>query len=591
MSTFRRLTSVVPLVFLFSLLVIHVTAQPRNTNIEVEAGDDHTCGIRWNRTLQCWGNNYYGQNNVPSDVGTVKALSAGSGHTCAIKSDDTLRCWGWNIVGQSDVPPDLGTVKAVSAGDYHTCAIKTDDTLACWGDNYYEQSTIPPDLGTVKVVNGGEGHTCAIKSDDTLRCWGQNSEGQTTIETNLGTVKAMWAGDFHTCAIKSDDTLRCWGLNITGQSDVPPDLGMVKAVSGGTFHTCAIKTDDTLRCWGGNTQGQIDLPPDLGTVRTVRAGGSHTCAVKTDDTLRCWGANGSDQSTPPLPLISMSLSSLVLVEGNSVTVKINASDYPWTNVIVSLNYTGTATRTSDYNAVASIFMTTSDNFADLVITTTDDTELEPDETIILDITTVTDGTENGTQQVILVIQDNDSITPTVEATSTSQPTPTLDAPSGNLLVNAGFEAGVAPWVVKTGVGDKVKCNKDGKPPVAKSGTCAFQFKSGAGEKTKIEQTLPIQSWAVGDALILSVFVKATNAAATGRVKVSIKYSDGTAAGKINADIVQTSDYTELIGSYALLSANVSKVKLSIQNRSAAGKVLVDDVLLLKGGVVRLLALP
>jgi alpha-tubulin suppressor-like RCC1 family protein len=585
MFTFRRLMSVVPLVFLFSLLVIHVTAQPRNTTMQVEAGGVHTCGIRANGTVQCWGSNYYGQSTVPSDVGTVKAVSASSGHTCAIKSDDTLRCWGWNIVGQSDVPPDLGTIKVMNTGYAHTCAIKSDDTLQCWGDNYYEQITVPPDLGTVKAVGAGDFHTCTIKSDDTLRCWGRSTEGQTTIASDLGTVKAVGAGDFHTCAIKSDDTLRCWGYNAA----VPPDLGTVKAVSAGYYHTCAVKSDDTLRCWGGNAQGQATVPPDLGMVKAVSVGSDHTCAIKSDDTLKCWGDDNYGKSTPPLPSISMSLPSLVLVEGSTATVKVNASDYAWTNVIISLTYAGTATRTDDYNAPSAVFMTTSDLFTNLVITTTDDSQIETDETIILDITSVTGGTENDTQQLALVIQDNDSVTPTVEVTSPA-PTATVDAPDGNLLINAGFEAGLAPWVVKSGVGDKVKCNKDGKPPVAKSGTCAFQFKSGAGEKTSLQQTLATQNWAAGETLNLSMFVKATNAAASGKVKVRVKYSDGTATGKIDANIVQSADYIQATGSHTLLSANVSKVKLSIQNRSAVGKVLVDDVALTKA-TNGLMALP
>src|SRR5580765_1144855 len=44
------------------------------------------------------------------------ALSAGGDHTCAIKADGTVRCWGNNDLGQSTPPADLGPVKAVTAG-------------------------------------------------------------------------------------------------------------------------------------------------------------------------------------------------------------------------------------------------------------------------------------------------------------------------------------------------------------------------------------------------------------------------------------------------------------------------------------------
>jgi alpha-tubulin suppressor-like RCC1 family protein len=37
-------------------------------------------------------------------------LAPGSGHTCAIKADQTVQCWGDNSLGQCNVPADLGPV-------------------------------------------------------------------------------------------------------------------------------------------------------------------------------------------------------------------------------------------------------------------------------------------------------------------------------------------------------------------------------------------------------------------------------------------------------------------------------------------------
>ena len=44
---------------------------------------------------------------MPTDLGAVVAVSAGEDHTCAVRSDGQLVCFGANSYGQCDVPTDL----------------------------------------------------------------------------------------------------------------------------------------------------------------------------------------------------------------------------------------------------------------------------------------------------------------------------------------------------------------------------------------------------------------------------------------------------------------------------------------------------
>ena len=97
------------------------------------AGSQHTCGVRSDGHLVCFGRNIFGPCDVPTDLGAVVAVSAGSIHTCAVRSDGQLVCFGWNDCGQCDVPTDLGAVVAISAGRHHTCAVRSDQQLVCFG--------------------------------------------------------------------------------------------------------------------------------------------------------------------------------------------------------------------------------------------------------------------------------------------------------------------------------------------------------------------------------------------------------------------------------------------------------------------------
>ena len=65
--------------------------------------------MRSNGQLVCFGENEYGQCDVPTDLAPVVAVSAGAAHTYAEGSDGQLVCLGWNKHGQCDVPTNSGT--------------------------------------------------------------------------------------------------------------------------------------------------------------------------------------------------------------------------------------------------------------------------------------------------------------------------------------------------------------------------------------------------------------------------------------------------------------------------------------------------
>jgi alpha-tubulin suppressor-like RCC1 family protein len=334
----------------------------------VSASVYHTCAMKTDHTLWCWGYNGSGElgdgttteSDIPvrehSHAGDWAAVSAGGGHTCAVKTDHTLWCWGSNGTAElgngtttnSTVPVRERTHAsdwaAVSAGEAYTCAVKTDHTLWCWGDNgsgelgigVTASSAVPvrehSHASNWTAVSAGEDHTCAVKTGHTLWCWGDNGTGQlgdggpTTRSdvpvqerTHASDWAAVSAGGDYTCAVKTDHSLWCWGDNGHGElgdgtttdSAVPvrehTHASNWTAVSAGGDHTCAVKTDHTLWCWGSNPSGELgngtatdsDIPvrehSHAGDWAAVSAGWDHTCAVKTGHTLWCWGDNGTGQ--------------------------------------------------------------------------------------------------------------------------------------------------------------------------------------------------------------------------------------------------------------------------------------------------------
>ena len=64
--------------------------------------------------------------------GDFTTVSAGESHSCGVRADSTVVCWGTNYDGEADAPP--GTFTAVSAGWFHSCGVRADSTVVCWGD-------------------------------------------------------------------------------------------------------------------------------------------------------------------------------------------------------------------------------------------------------------------------------------------------------------------------------------------------------------------------------------------------------------------------------------------------------------------------
>ncbi|HSR31190.1 MAG TPA: hypothetical protein VLY63_11550, partial [Anaerolineae bacterium] len=110
----------------------------------VSADGYHTCGVRIDGQVECWGRPYEGQSSPPT--GSWAEVSAGFYHTCGVRIDGQVECWGDNYEGQSS--PPAGPFSQISAGGYHTCGLRPDGLVECWGRNYEGQSSAPGDTFT-----------------------------------------------------------------------------------------------------------------------------------------------------------------------------------------------------------------------------------------------------------------------------------------------------------------------------------------------------------------------------------------------------------------------------------------------------------
>ncbi len=194
----------------------------------ISAGDYYTCAVK-NGLVYCWGKNDHGQlgdnTNInrytPVQVKGVEGkdyltnviqVAAGGYHTCALKTDGTVYCWGGNSSGQLGDNTNthrytpvqvkgvggegyLTDITQISAGGYHTCALKTNGAVYCWGNNSFGQLSDNTDINRYTPVQvkgvGGEGY--------------------------LTDITQISAGGYHACVLKTNGAVYCWGANYNGQ--------------------------------------------------------------------------------------------------------------------------------------------------------------------------------------------------------------------------------------------------------------------------------------------------------------------------------------------------------------------------------------
>lgn len=249
-----------------------------------------------------WGNNAYGQTNIPGGLTSVVSIASSFHHTLALQANGSVSSWGDPYATQFNFPANFTNVVAIATGPLHYLALQSDGTVTAWGTNDFGQISIPDGLKNVVSIAAGAKHSLALQSLGRLVAWGANNHGQTSIPPDLTNVIFVAANGNYSVALKANGRVFAWGENSGGQTNVPSNLTNVIAIAAGGAHCLALQRDGRVVAWGKNDFGQLNVPLALSNVVAIAAGDSNSLALQADGHVVGWGNNVSAQTIPPINL-------------------------------------------------------------------------------------------------------------------------------------------------------------------------------------------------------------------------------------------------------------------------------------------------
>jgi alpha-tubulin suppressor-like RCC1 family protein len=212
-----------------------------------------------------WGDNTYGQTNVPAAATNVQAIAAGDGFSLALRSDGTVIAWGQSSA--TNIPTGLSNVVAIAAGFGQSFALRSDGTLVGWGKAGYSgvaETNIPSGLSNVVAVACGADHNLILKADGTVYAWGLDYSGQTNIPANLSNVVAIAAGFSSSFAIKKDGTTWLSG-NYANQATAFSNAVAAAILSAG-FQGAVLTGSGAASAWGFGNPTNITVVSNVTAV-------------------------------------------------------------------------------------------------------------------------------------------------------------------------------------------------------------------------------------------------------------------------------------------------------------------------------------
>ena len=203
--------------------------------------------------------------------GASAPVSAGRWHSCGLRTDDTVECWGADDDGQATAPE--GSFSAVSAGNRHSCGLRTDSAVECWGTWTVMAGQRPPREASARCRQAA-GTVAGCAPTPPSNAGDRSDDGQATAPG--GSFSSVSAGTWHSCGLRTDNTVECWGTGPLWPDDGPRgELQLGKRQGWPQLRTARRRQDRLLGQSRSRQRARPEQSPPRPVHCCVRGRGAH----------------------------------------------------------------------------------------------------------------------------------------------------------------------------------------------------------------------------------------------------------------------------------------------------------------------------
>lgn len=290
----------------------------------------HTCALFANHRSLCFGGNDKGQLGRDSTLNLsglggdvlgsapfidfsdnnlgITHLATGGQHTCVLRFDMSVICFGDNGTGQ------LAAGVGVNLGD-------SPNEMTMLSPIAFDPALVPYTLLGLVSVDLSSGQTITMNPGQTYYYIGVPQSREISI---VSYVKTTMASSVYINVGSDGHLMFLFNIRVEADSYMTRYVLLVRmrpaaVIAAGTAHACLLGQGGKVACWGRNNMGQLgqDMISPIGpnpndmtsltpivfgaafgamTIVDIAAGLSdHTCALFSEGKVSCWGSNSSGQ--------------------------------------------------------------------------------------------------------------------------------------------------------------------------------------------------------------------------------------------------------------------------------------------------------